>query len=190
MIRPKHANTYAFSLIEVVLSIGIIAFCLTAVLGLLPTGLSTQQRAQEEAKAASALNMVSAAVESLRRVSPGTSGHTTWAFPNYFSDNPNPSTTPTIVWVTQNPWTYTFFVDEGGLIIPTGNTTTPRRQVLYVRVYPPQIEGQVVRIYAAVAWPYRPGIDQSGSNGTGPSQMTGRLGFAEQLVAYSPPSSF
>src|SRR5437588_2264277 len=111
-MRKNASERRAFSLIEVVVALGVIAFCLTAVIGLLPTGLRTQQDAQEQAKGASALNMVSVAVESLRRVNPGTSGHTTWAFPNYFSDNPDPSITPTLVWVTQNPWTYTFFVDE------------------------------------------------------------------------------
>ncbi len=181
----------AFSLIEVALAIGVIGFCLLAVMGLLPTGVNTQQRGQEEARAASALNMVSSAVQSLRRVNKGASS-ATWAFPNYFSDNPDPATNPTTLQVGQNDangnpyWEYAFFIDEGGVIIPTSDTTTPRRQTLYVKVFPPRIEGQAVRVYAAVAWPDKP----TDSPSTKPAQMVGRQGFADELVAYSPKATF
>jgi type II secretory pathway pseudopilin PulG len=180
-----------FSLIEVAIAIGVIGFSLVAIMGLLPTGISTQQRSQEEARAASALNMVTSAVESLRRVNAG-QGSVTWAFPNYFSDNGDPVNNPTILWVGQNDangnpyWQYTFFVDEGGLIIPTGDTTTFRRQTLYVKVYPPRLQGQAVRVYAAVAWPYK----TTDSSTTTPAQMVGRQGFVDELFAYSPKATF
>ena len=170
-----------FSMIEVTLAVGIIGFSLVAVIGLLPTGLRTQQDAQEEARAASALNMVASAAESLRFAG-RTGGGATWAFPNYFSDNPDPSTNPTQVAVGQTAWDRTFFISEGGLIIPTNDTTTIRRQTLFVRVYPPQIEGQPVRVYAAVAWPYKP----SDTNTTTRQDLTGRQGYVDALVAYTP----
>jgi type II secretory pathway pseudopilin PulG len=171
-------------MIEVTLALGIIAFSLIAILGLLPTGLRTQQDSQEEARAASALNMVMSAAESLRPAG-STGGNASWAFPNYFSDNPDPSANPTRVSVSQSPWNFTFFISEGGLIIPNNDTTTTRRQTLYVHVYPPQVEGQPVRIYAAVAWPYRPS-DTSGTSGTSPSDMAGRQGFLDTVIAYTP----
>jgi uncharacterized protein (TIGR02598 family) len=168
--------------VEVVLSLGIIAVCLLAVVALLPTGLSSQQSAQDEASAASALNMVASAAESVRFTGRG-SGNATWVFPNYFSDDP---ANPKSVYVGQAAWTFSFFVDDGGLIIPTSDTVTTKRQTLHVRVAAPQVEGQPIRIYAAVAWPYKP----TDTTGTLPSQMNGREGFLDSVIAYTPQSSY
>jgi type II secretory pathway pseudopilin PulG len=174
-----------FSLIEVTLAVGIIGFCLIAVLGLLPTGLNTYQVAQEESRAGSALDMVASAIESLHPM-PRTTVNSTWAFPNYFSNNPDLSNNPTVVWVTQNPWNYTFFLSDGGQIIANTDMTTRRRQTLYVRVYPPHAEGQAVQIYAAIAWPYK----ASDTNTTSPAEMLGRQGFIDTFVAYTPKPSY
>ena len=171
----------AFSLIEIVLAVGIIAICLLAILGLLPTGLRTHRDAREEAQATSALAMVATATESLTFTSRST-GNPTWEFPAYFSTD----ATKLNVWVTQSAWERAFFIDEGGLIIPASDNTTTRRQTLYVKVYPPQIEGQPVRIYAAVAWPYK----ASDTTATTAATMTGREGFLDTLVAFTPKSSF
>lgn len=176
----------AFSIIEVTLAVGIIGICLIAVVGLLPTGLNTHQIAQEEARAASALNMVASAAGSLHYYNPQ-NAQPTWAFPVYFSDSPTPETDPTIVWVTQTPWSFTFFVGEGGTIISRSDTTTVHRQLLYVRVQPPQTTTQPVRLYAAVVWPAKP-TDRSGRDdqGTGLSEMSGRQGFVETFVTFKP----
>ena len=184
--RPQaNRGTAGFSMIEVTLAVGIIGFCLVAVIGLLPTGLRTQQDAQEEARAASALNMVASAAESLRFIGrPG--GDATWAFPNYFSDDPDPSMSRTEVSVRQTAWNKTFFISEGGVIIPTSDATTIRRQTLFVRVYPPATEGRPVTIYAAVAWPYRP----TDTNSTTREQMTGRQGYVDAVIAYTPKAPF
>jgi hypothetical protein len=73
-------------------------------------------------------------------------------------------------------------VSEGGLIIPSADTTTTRRQTLFVKVTPPQVEGQPVKIYAAVAWPYKP----TDSSSTTLAQMVGREGFMDTFVAFAP----
>ncbi len=52
-----------FSLVEVTLALGVAAFCLVAVFGLLPIGLKTQQTAIEQT---AATRIVSAAVSDLR----------------------------------------------------------------------------------------------------------------------------
>jgi uncharacterized protein (TIGR02598 family) len=52
-----------FSLVEVTLALGVAAFCLLAVFGLLPIGLKTQQTAIEQT---AAIRIVSAAVSDLR----------------------------------------------------------------------------------------------------------------------------
>ena len=170
-----------FSMIELALSIGVLGFCLLAVVGLLPTGLETQRLGQDQSRAASALNMTLSAVESVRFTGRDT-GNAAWSFPSYFSDaNGSPTVT-----VGQTAWNYTFFVSDGGLVIPSSDTTTTRRQTLYVKVYPPQVEGQPVQIYAAVAWPYKPTDD----TGTTADQMAGRQGFVDIFVAYTPKYSF
>ena len=182
------ARTFAqrggFSIIEVTVALGIIGLALIAIVGLLPTGLQTHSTAQEEARATSALNMVTSAAESLHYYNPLGSANPTWAFPHYFSDNPDPVTNPTMVWVTQAPWSFTFFVSDGGMIIPTNDTTTRRRQTLHVHVYPPQTFGQPVKIYAAIAWPYQP----TDTSSTTPADMGGRQGFIDTLVTFTPTS--
>jgi len=55
-----------FSLIEVVIAIGIVSFSILAVVGLLPTGLKTVKNANEQAGAANVLNAIA---ESLRQAS-------------------------------------------------------------------------------------------------------------------------
>ena len=86
MIRRKQREGAAFSLIEVTLALGIVAFALVALMGLLPTGLSTQQLSQEEAEAASTLNMVATAVQGARFVG-RSSGNATYSLPFYFYDD-------------------------------------------------------------------------------------------------------
>ena len=167
-------------MIELALAIGVFGFCLLAVVGLLPTGINTQRASQEQARAGTALNMVCSAAQSLHYKGRDT-GKPTWEFPAYFSD----SSTAAIFWVSQTPWNYTFFVSDGGLIIPATDTTTSRRQTLYVKISPPQVEGQPVQIYAAVTWPYKP----TDTTSTTLDQMIGREGFMDTFVAFTPRAS-
>lgn len=51
-----------FSLVEVVLALGLVSFCLLAVTGLLPTGLRSVQNANEESAATNALNRIGLAI--------------------------------------------------------------------------------------------------------------------------------
>ena len=62
-------STLSFSLVELTLAIGIAAFCLMAVFGLLPIGVQTNQAAISQTAAASILS----AVASDLRATPGTS---------------------------------------------------------------------------------------------------------------------
>jgi len=61
MKRPLRIQ--AFSLVEVVMAVGIVSFCLLAIVGLLPVGLKSVQNANEQAGAAQILNGIA---ESLR----------------------------------------------------------------------------------------------------------------------------
>ena len=57
-IAPRVRHRSGFSLVEVVLAIGIVAFCLIAVFGLLPTGLKSVKEANNEAGAANVMNLI------------------------------------------------------------------------------------------------------------------------------------
>jgi type II secretory pathway pseudopilin PulG len=58
MKRFSIANSRAFSLVEVTMSLGIVSFALIAVLGLLPVGLRSVKNANEQAGAANVLNAI------------------------------------------------------------------------------------------------------------------------------------
>ena len=53
-----------FSLVEVVLAIGIVSFALVAVVGLLPAGMKSLKNATEQAAAANVLNSIATAIRS------------------------------------------------------------------------------------------------------------------------------
>jgi uncharacterized protein (TIGR02598 family) len=61
--RIAQKNAAAFSLVEVCIAMGLAAFCLVAILGLLPTGLSTDQATLEQTAAS---GIASAIVADLR----------------------------------------------------------------------------------------------------------------------------
>ena len=58
-----HSNAAAFSLVEVVLALGVAAFCLIAVLGLMPAGVQTNRNATSQT---AATNIMAAVVADLR----------------------------------------------------------------------------------------------------------------------------
>jgi uncharacterized protein (TIGR02598 family) len=65
-IRSPMTNPAGFSLVEVVVAIGIVSFGMLAVVGLLPTGLKIARNSAEQAQAA---NLVAALAESVRGAS-------------------------------------------------------------------------------------------------------------------------
>ena len=69
-MRRVHSARKAFSLVEIVMALGVAAFCLVAVFGLLPVGLHTSQAAVDQTNA----NRILAAVAvDLRATAPGQS---------------------------------------------------------------------------------------------------------------------
>ena len=70
-IRDPARETAAFSLVEVTLALGVAAFCLIAVLGLLPTGLKTQQASIQQTTANTICSQVVADLSAALRLPPG-----------------------------------------------------------------------------------------------------------------------
>jgi type II secretory pathway pseudopilin PulG len=172
----------AFSLVEVVLALGIISFCLVAILGLIPTGLNVQKSTTEEASAASALSMVASVVRSAHFTS-ASSGNATYRFSAVLSDSVDPESHPTEFWVTQSPWSRVFFLKEDGMIRKSGDTASKVRQVLFIEVTPPMNRMEPVKVYAAVSWPSLPSDTATMSL----DQLKGRQGFSDALITYALP---
>ena len=61
----------AFSLVEVTLALGIAAFCLLAVLGLMPVGLKSQQTGVEQTKANAVISEITSDLSAAARLPPG-----------------------------------------------------------------------------------------------------------------------
>jgi type II secretory pathway pseudopilin PulG len=98
--RATHKAAVAFSLVEVVIALGVIAIAITAILGVLPTALQTGHSAQDETRAAQiAENMISAMASQA---------------PTNFTNVtlPVPSPAPTVD--LTNPSGYTFSADNDG----------------------------------------------------------------------------
>jgi Tfp pilus assembly protein PilV len=79
-MRRSAADSRAFSLVEVVIAIGIVSFAILAVLGLLPVGLRTIKNSNEQAGAA---NVVNGIIEAVRNAS--TNANSAGAYSNSYA---------------------------------------------------------------------------------------------------------
>jgi type II secretory pathway pseudopilin PulG len=70
MRRSLHGTT-AFSLVEVTLALGVAAFCLLVLLGLLPAGVKTQQSSVQQTTANEIVSQISSALRAAVRLPPG-----------------------------------------------------------------------------------------------------------------------
>src|SRR6266508_3013356 len=70
-INPPLHKVAAFSLIEITLALGVAAFCLIAVMGLLPVALKTQQASIEQTTANQIISQIYSALRADIRLPPG-----------------------------------------------------------------------------------------------------------------------
>jgi uncharacterized protein (TIGR02598 family) len=142
------SRRFAFSLVEVVLAIGIASFGLLAIVGLLPVGMKSVQNASEQAAAANVANSIAHALRSAERVNATT-------FSNSFSSQSIVYTiggTPTtIVWDT---------LDLNG---SATNSVSARLKARLV-ITPPSSANTNGTALISVAWPaHSPNLVWSGS---------------------------
>src|SRR5437879_5738029 len=64
-------SAVGFSLVEIVLALGVAAFCLIAVMGMLPVGIKTQQASVNQTKANAIISQVAADLRADVRLPPG-----------------------------------------------------------------------------------------------------------------------
>lgn len=128
----------AFSLVEVVLAIGITAFALIAILGLLPVGLNTMRESVDEMVATGILTAVEA---DLRNVPEDESNSPLYGVP---------------VWSAASTTEWQRFLDRNG------HPVAERQEADYVMVctlYPPEEDvSDCLRIHVKVAWPGRAAV--------------------------------
>jgi uncharacterized protein (TIGR02598 family) len=84
-MKRSIASDTAFSLVEVTLALGIAAFCLIAIFGLMPVGVQTNRNATSQT---AATNIIAAVVADLRATPKGSS--TSSQFSVTFGTNPPP----------------------------------------------------------------------------------------------------
>jgi type II secretory pathway pseudopilin PulG len=70
-MKPPLHSVAAFSLVEITLAIGVAAFCLLAVMGMLPTGLKTQKASIQQTNANSIISQIVGRLRADARVPPG-----------------------------------------------------------------------------------------------------------------------
>jgi len=126
----------AFSLVEVVLALGIASLCLAPLVGLLPVGLGVVKTSQEQAAGAVCLNQLTEAIRTAAVQSDG-SMKAGGIYNN-------------ITWRDQS---VSFTMDDVSL----GGTRTPdtirKRLVVHVLIEPPSTNSATGRALVSVAWP-------------------------------------
>lgn len=136
-MKTAHPNRHAFSLIEVTVAIGIVAFCLISIVALLPAGLKSVKNANAEAAAAEALEQISSAIREAATNSDGD-----YVANGAFSD---------LTWKTDGATlpAKTYYFNLAGQ--PTNSASA--RLVAYVQLTSPTNDVSTGRAQISVAWP-------------------------------------
>jgi uncharacterized protein (TIGR02598 family) len=123
--------TMGFSLVEVTLALGIAAFCLIALFGLLPLGIQTNQSSISQTAAASVLSSVAADLRA----------------------TPKTSLTSLQYDITFGTAKSLYFDGEGRTVAPTDAYATPRYRVTIT--FPPSPAGAFAPTFVSlkVSWP-------------------------------------
>jgi prepilin-type N-terminal cleavage/methylation domain-containing protein len=197
-MTQQHRFKAGFSLIEVIIAMGVIAFAFVGLLGVIPSGLDTLKQSVDQARAMSALNRVSSALRNAR-YDGIKSGDANYVFPVYFSDSAS-AANPTNFQVRQANWGARFYLLEDGTIREknASNSTAGNfpKAVLYFVVDSPDGSGTAVnnmiagpaKITAFVTWPYRPSLDDS-SAPTTRAALAKRIGsrsFLDSVIIHYP----
>ena len=160
----------AFSLIEVVLAIGIVAFALVTVIALLPVGLGSMKHAREQAAGAACVSQIAESLLTAATTSGSTHATGVWA-------NSLPSWTVGQT-VALPLTTGTIPVSLGGL---PAFFPMDQRLIAYVQVWPPASAVTTGTALITVAWP-----STAKYKGNGTSPWTNAEGFISSWVVLPP----
>jgi uncharacterized protein (TIGR02598 family) len=181
-MKQKIQYRAGFSLVEVIVAMGIVAFAFVGLLGIIPSGLSSFRQSVDQARALTALNMVASAARN-SKFEKIESDDANYSFPQFFSDNAT-----TTYHVRQADYSLRFYLLEDGTIRLKTDTTSPPKAVLYLLIDSPGTFGAPagnnmvagpLKINAFVVWPYRPGTGTA--NDDAPTLPTTRKALAERI---------
>ena len=131
----------AFSLAEVTLALGIAAFCLIAVFGLLPVGMTSNQNSMEQTAAAS---LVTAVAADLQAAPPLASGATSSQSPVFQITLPSASSSSQTI-------RHVYCAEDGS---PTSAGAVTAHYLVSVGMTPPSTgRRDVTRVRILVTWP-------------------------------------
>ena len=194
-MKQKIQPRSGFSLVEVIVALGIVAFAFVGLLGIIPSGLNTFRQSVDQARALTALNMVASAVRN-SKFDFIASGDANYSFPLFFSDSTTAATNPTKFFVRQPDYSLLFYILEDGTISKTGSASA--KAVLYMLIDPPGTVGATsvnnmaagpLKINAFVVWPYRPSLDNPSTIPTTRTALAGRIGtrsFLDTVITHYP----
>lgn len=129
-----------FSLIEVVLALAIVSFCLVLLVGLLPIGLKTNQISSEEFRA---MNLMTALITDVE-ATPQTERNS-----RIYQVNPLPSSED-----AKEKKEIVFYIDESGKMTKTDTGTLTRFKVLWVYTRVPEKESlDPIEAWIKISWP-------------------------------------
>jgi uncharacterized protein (TIGR02598 family) len=193
-MKQKIQYRAGFSLVEVIVAMGIVAFAFVGLLGIIPSGLSSFRQSVDQARALTALNMVASAARN-SKFTVGPDHNADYAFPLFFSDSSTAVSSPTKYYVTQDNFSLRFYILEDGTISKTGSASA--KAVLYMVIDPPGTVGATsvnnmaagpLKINAFVVWPYRPSLDPS-TIPTTRTALAARIGtrsFLDTVITHYP----
>lgn len=137
-----------FTLVEVVLALGIVSFAIVAIIGVLPAGLTVSHTSQDETRSAQIAQDILTSLASQAQTN----------FPNCVIKQ---SATPTALDFSYNVVldgttpAYSFAADnDGHLVVPDGTTVPPYQVTVFVATTPPAgfDAGFAALITVRVAW--------------------------------------
>lgn len=160
---------WAFSLVEVALALGIVAFCAVALIGLIPLGICSQQVATEQTKAVLSLNAMTSCIRAITCDSKNS-----WRMPLPLPDSPSLNFGP-----GGESFTFLCGFSGAGTFCKAEDFASTRSGTIYMKFYPPVATGETGRAYLSAAWP--------GAAVHDGNRWKRQLGFVETVVYFSLP---
>lgn len=142
-MNPARRFKSGFSLVEVTLALGVTAFSLVAIFGLIPIGMNYQKNAVEQTAAIGILSAVSA---DLRATASGTSQAPSPQSAQFGVTIPAPP-------ITTAPAPAKLFFDENGASVATAAAARYRMTIYFVKPQPDPGPKGATRANLVVTWP-------------------------------------
>jgi uncharacterized protein (TIGR02598 family) len=143
MKRAQDQFRSAFSLVEVVLALGVISFAILAILGVFPVGLSTGHSAQDETRAPQIAQMILSSL----------AGQASTQFNNVFIPLPSNQTLAVDLTSSASPGTPNLYADNNGQLVTTAANATYAVTIITDNAPTGFDTGYANKVTVVVAWP-------------------------------------